>query len=88
MPKNLFTDLSSFSGRKKGSVEFQIFHLTDRVVKLTYHFRKHSKDYSSQRGLWKILGKRKRLLAYLSKSNFTSYEILINRLAIRGLEKN
>nr|YP_009922719.1 ribosomal protein S15 [Wiesnerella denudata]QNA49866.1 ribosomal protein S15 [Wiesnerella denudata] len=87
MSKNLFMDLSSISEKKKGSVEFQIFHLTNRVVKLTYHFKKHGKDYSSQRGLWKILGKRKRLLTYLFKTNFVSYENLINQLGIRGLKK-
>nr|QWW93243.1 ribosomal protein S15 [Lunularia cruciata] len=87
MSKNLFMDLSSISEKKKGSVEFQIFHLTNRVVKLTYHFQKHGKDYSSQRGLWKILGKRKRLLIYLFKTNFVSYENLINQLGIRGLKK-
>ncbi|KAG6539917.1 hypothetical protein Mapa_018758 [Marchantia paleacea] len=88
MSKNLFMDLSSISEKEKGSVEFQIFRLTNRVVKLTYHFKKHGKDYSSQRGLWKILGKRKRLLAYLFKTNFVSYENLIIQLGIRGLKKN
>nr|YP_009642855.1 ribosomal protein S15 [Reboulia hemisphaerica]QCP68472.1 ribosomal protein S15 [Reboulia hemisphaerica] len=88
MSKNLFINLSSISEKRKGSVEFQIFHLTNRVVKLNYHFQKHGKDYSSQRGLWKILGKRKRLLAYLFKTNFVSYENLINQLGIRGLKKN
>nr|QYB18355.1 ribosomal protein S15 [Sphaerocarpos texanus] len=87
MAKFFFMDLASISEKKKGSVEFQIFHLTNRVIKLTYHFKKHGKDYSSQRGLWKILGKRKRLLTYLFKTDFLTYENLINELGIRGLKK-
>nr|YP_009925636.1 ribosomal protein S15 [Phlegmariurus carinatus]QNH82424.1 ribosomal protein S15 [Phlegmariurus carinatus]WBV80321.1 ribosomal protein S15 [Phlegmariurus squarrosus] len=43
----------------------------------------HSKDYSSQRGLWKILGKRKRLLIYLRRKSILRYEKLINQLGIR-----
>ena len=72
---------------KGGSIESQIYRLTNRVVKLTYHLRKNGKDYSSQRGLWKILGKRKRLLVYLFKTNFTSYQDLTNQLGIRKLKK-
>lgn len=73
--------------KKEGSIESQIFCLTNRVVKLTYHFKTHSKDYSSQRGLWKILGKRKRLLIYLFKRNLSSYQDLTNQLGIRRLKK-
>nr|YP_005353005.1 ribosomal protein S15 [Mankyua chejuensis]ADZ48037.1 ribosomal protein S15 [Mankyua chejuensis]AJJ48668.1 ribosomal protein S15 [Mankyua chejuensis] len=68
---------------KEGSVEFQINNLTNRVLRLTFHLKQHSKDYSSQRGLRKILGKRKRLLAHLAKTNPIHYENSINRLGIR-----
>lgn len=88
MSKKSFVYLSSISQEKEGSTESQIFHLTDRVVRLTYHFRRHGRDYSSQRGLWKILGKRKRLLAYLFETNSTSYRDLTNRLKIRGLRRD
>nr|YP_009867235.1 ribosomal protein S15 [Amblystegium serpens]YP_009867727.1 ribosomal protein S15 [Hygroamblystegium varium var. humile]QKG04410.1 ribosomal protein S15 [Amblystegium serpens]QKG04902.1 ribosomal protein S15 [Hygroamblystegium varium var. humile] len=86
MSKKLYSDSSLFSKEQTGSMEFQISHLTNRVLKLTDHLKWHNKDYSSQRGLWKILGKRKRLLSYLSQTNLTSYENLINKLNIRKLK--
>nr|QWW92676.1 ribosomal protein S15 [Schistidium sp. 49138] len=86
MSKKLFIGSSLFSKEQTGSVEFQISHLTNRVLKLTDHLKLHSKDYSSQRGLWKILGKRKRLLSYLSQTNLPSYENVINKLSIRKLK--
>jgi small subunit ribosomal protein S15 len=88
MPKNSPIYLSPTLKKKEGSIESQIFRLTSRVVKLTYHFKKHGKDYSSQRGLWKILGQRKRLLAYLFKTNLTTYQDLTSELRIRRLKKN
>nr|YP_009943791.1 ribosomal protein S15 [Douinia plicata]QOD95588.1 ribosomal protein S15 [Douinia plicata] len=87
MRSNLLIYSSSMQKKKEGSIESQIFRLTDRVVKLTYHFKTHGKDYSSQRGLWKILGKRKRLLIYLFKTNLLSYQDLTNKLGIRRLKK-
>jgi ribosomal protein S15 len=79
--------LSLMLKKKEGSIESQIYRLTNRVIKLTYHFKKNGKDYSSQRGLWKILGKRKRLLVYLFEKNFTSYQDLTKELGIRRLKK-
>nr|AJB98510.1 ribosomal protein S15 [Helminthostachys zeylanica] len=76
------TSYSSFIS-EKGSVEFQIYHLTNRVLRLTLHLKQHSRDYSSQRGLQKILGKRKRLLVHLARNDTIRYENLINRLGIR-----
>jgi small subunit ribosomal protein S15 len=86
MSKKLFIGSSLLSKEQTGSVEFQISNLTNRVLKLTDHLKFHNKDYSSQRGLWKILGKRKRLLSYLSQTNLPSYENLINKLSIRKLK--
>ncbi|KAM3301234.1 ribosomal protein S15 [Capsicum chacoense] len=54
---------------KRGSVEFQVFNFTNKIRRLTSHLELHKKDYLSQRGLKKILGKRQRLLAYLAKKN-------------------
>ena len=68
---------------KKGSVEFQVFNFTNKIRRLTSHLELHKKDYLSQRGLRKILGKRQRLLSYLSKKNRICYKELINRLDIR-----
>nr|YP_010145351.1 ribosomal protein S15 [Aralia atropurpurea]QQN90937.1 ribosomal protein S15 [Aralia atropurpurea]QVH34477.1 ribosomal protein S15 [Aralia atropurpurea] len=67
----------------KGSAEFQVVSFTNRIRRLTSHLELHKKDYLSQRGLRQILGKRQRLLAYLSKKNRVRYKELIGRLDIR-----
>nr|AYC21356.1 ribosomal protein S15 [Aphyllon uniflorum var. occidentale] len=69
-----------------GSVEFQVLKLTTNIKKLTLHLELHKKDYSSQRGLIKILGKRQRLFAYLSKINREHYKKLIVELDIRDIK--
>ncbi|YP_005089631.1 ribosomal protein S15 (chloroplast) [Silene latifolia] len=88
MNKNAF--ISSISHEKKeenrGSVEFQVFCFTTKIRRLTLHLELHKKDYSSQRGLRKILGKRQRLLVYLSKKNRVRYKELIGELNIRELK--
>jgi len=87
MPKNDFIRSYPIHEEKEGSIESQIFRLTNRVARLTQHFQMHRKDYSSQRGLWKILGRRKRLLTYLLQTDVIGYRDLINRLEIRKLKK-
>nr|YP_010900583.1 ribosomal protein S15 [Duhaldea nervosa]WHS19256.1 ribosomal protein S15 [Duhaldea nervosa] len=67
----------------RGSVEFQVVNFTNKIRRLTSHLELHKKDYLSQRGLRKILGKRQRLLAYLSKKNRARYKELIGQLDIR-----
>jgi len=69
---------------KTGSTEAQIVFLTKRVIQLSSHLKSHKKDYSSQRGLKKILSKRKRLLIYLLNKNPSQYSNLIKQLQIRG----
>ncbi|TYJ48598.1 hypothetical protein E1A91_A01G074000v1, partial [Gossypium mustelinum] len=69
--------------RKQGSVEFQIVSFTNKIRRLTSHLELHKKDYLSQRGLRKILGKHQRLLSYLSKANKIRYKELICELDIR-----
>ena len=68
---------------KRGSVEFQVFNFTNKIERLTSHLELHRRDYLSQRGLRKILGKRQRLLVYLSKKNRVRYRELIGQLGIR-----
>jgi small subunit ribosomal protein S15 len=70
-----------------GSIETQIYLLTQKVARLSSHLKTHNKDYSSQRGLRKLLGKRKRLLSYLLKEDVLRYEDLLAHLRIRGLKK-
>ncbi|MGE5782149.1 MAG: 30S ribosomal protein S15, partial [Nitrososphaerales archaeon] len=73
MVKNSFISIISQEQEEKeenkGSVEFQVFSFTNKIRRLTSHLELHKKDFSSQRGLRIILGKRQRLLAYLSKKN-------------------
>nr|YP_009688138.1 ribosomal protein S15 [Platanthera chlorantha]QEE59426.1 ribosomal protein S15 [Platanthera chlorantha] len=66
-----------------GSVEFQVFHFTNKIRKLTLHLELHKKDFLSQRGLRIILGKRQRLLTYLSNKNKVRYKKLMDQLDIR-----
>nr|YP_009141286.1 ribosomal protein S15 [Lathyrus clymenum]AIL55811.1 ribosomal protein S15 [Lathyrus clymenum] len=85
MIKNSFIPVISQKKKEEnpGSVEFQVFNFTNKIRSLTSHFALHPKDYLSQRGLRIILGKRQRLLSYLSKKNKIRYKNLINRLGIR-----
>nr|QVX30631.1 ribosomal protein S15 [Camoensia scandens]UWV19112.1 ribosomal protein S15 [Camoensia scandens] len=85
MVKNSFISIISQEKKEKnpGSVEFQVFNFTNKIRKLTSHLELHRKDYLSQRGLRKILGKRQRLLSYLSKKNGIRYKKLKNQLGIR-----
>nr|QXI85565.1 ribosomal protein S15 [Metagentiana rhodantha]UAD90071.1 ribosomal protein S15 [Metagentiana rhodantha] len=82
MIQNILISISS-KEKNRGSVEFQILSFTNKIRKLTSHLELHKKDYLSQRGLRKILGKRQRLLAYLSKKNRAHYKELIGQLNIR-----
>nr|YP_009485194.1 ribosomal protein S15 [Barclaya kunstleri]YP_010391510.1 ribosomal protein S15 [Barclaya rotundifolia]AUD56381.1 ribosomal protein S15 [Barclaya kunstleri]UPX03454.1 ribosomal protein S15 [Barclaya rotundifolia] len=68
---------------KSGSVEFQVFNFTNKIERLTSHLELHRRDYLSQRSLRKMLGKRQRLLVYLSKINRVRYRELIGQLGIR-----
>lgn len=67
-----------------GSVDVQIAILTERINKLSEHLQKNKKDFSSRRGLLKMIGQRKRLLSYLMKQDNQRYRELIGRLGIRG----
>nr|YP_008994343.1 ribosomal protein S15 [Melianthus villosus]AGS13062.1 ribosomal protein S15 [Melianthus villosus] len=85
MAKNSFISVISQEKKKKnrGSVEFQVFSFTNKIRRLTSHLELHKKDYLSQRGLRKILGKRQRLLSYLSNRNRIRYKELISQFDIR-----
>nr|YP_009994408.1 ribosomal protein S15 [Cuscuta approximata]QNP08576.1 ribosomal protein S15 [Cuscuta approximata] len=83
MIKNLSLSTIYKNQQNRGSVEFQIWNFTNRIHRLTSHLKLHKKDYLSQKGLRKILGKRQRLLAYLSKKNKLRYKELIDKLEIR-----
>jgi len=66
-----------------GSAEVQVAMLTERINRLSSHLQGNKKDYSSRRGLLKMIGRRKRLLSYIAKKDFEKYRELIGRLGIR-----
>jgi small subunit ribosomal protein S15 len=67
----------------RGSAAVQIALLTARINGLTDHFRAHKKDHHSRRGLLMMVGKRRRLLEYLKKTDLTRYRQLIDELGLR-----
>lgn len=66
-----------------GSAEVQIAVLSDRVASLTEHLRDHPKDHASRRGLLKLVGKRRRLLDYLTRTDVERYRAIIAQLGLR-----
>ena len=66
-----------------GSPEVQIALLTNRITQLTDHLREHKHDESSRRGLLKLVGRRRRLLAYIRKKNYASFIEITDKLKIR-----
>jgi small subunit ribosomal protein S15 len=66
-----------------GSPEVQIALLTTRITELTEHLQTHKHDESSRRGLLKMVGRRRRLLAYLQRKDYASYVELSDKLNIR-----
>jgi len=66
-----------------GSPEVQVAILTARINLLTEHMKKNPKDFHSQRGLSKMVGHRKNLLAYLAKKDIERYRAIIKKLGLR-----
>ena len=66
-----------------GSAEVQIALLTKQIAELTDHLKHHPKDNHSRRGLLKMVGKRRRLLDYLSKNDKKSYTALVRKLGLK-----
>ncbi|WP_291258585.1 30S ribosomal protein S15 [Fusobacterium sp.] len=78
----IIKEFGKFEG-DTGSTEVQIALLTEKINHLTDHLRTHKKDFHSRLGLLKMVGQRKRLLAYLTKKDLEGYRSLIARLGIR-----
>ena len=86
MDKEKKTDITSkFQQRvgDTGSTEVQVALLTERINQLTEHMRANRHDYHSQRGLLKLVGRRRRLLTYLSREDVGRYRSLIAKLGLR-----
>lgn len=77
--------ISSFQHREgdTGSTEVQVAVLTERINRLTEHMMANRHDYHTQRGLLKLVGQRRRLLAYLSREDVGRYHSLIAKLGLR-----
>jgi small subunit ribosomal protein S15 len=66
-----------------GRTEVQVAVMSDRITDLTQHLRTHSKDHHSRRGLLMLVGRRRRLLRYLERSDVDRYRALIAELGLR-----
>ncbi|MFZ0390330.1 MAG: 30S ribosomal protein S15 [Calditrichia bacterium] len=77
--------INKFGGnpQNSGSTEVQIALITRRIMELTEHLKKNSKDHHSRRGLLKLVGQRRRLLNYLIKKDINRYRSLIQELGLR-----
>ncbi len=77
--------ISTFGGDAKntGSIEGQIAVLTERISGISKHLQSNKKDFSTNRGLLQLVGKRKRLLSYMQKHNLQGYRALIEKLGLR-----
>jgi len=85
MPFEKAATVEKYRTHKKdtGSSRLQVALLTERINYLTDHFRAHAKDHHSRRGLLKMVGKRRRLLDYLQKTDVAGYRQLIQDLGLR-----
>jgi small subunit ribosomal protein S15 len=72
------------SEKDTGSTRVQVAILTDRINYLTDHFRAHRNDHHGRRGLRMMVGKRKRLLAYLKRTDVAGYRQLVQDLKLRA----
>ena len=71
------------SGQDTGKAEVQIAIFTARIEELTQHLKPHVKDHSSRLGLLKLVGKRRRLLAYLRENHIDRYRAIVAELGLR-----
>jgi small subunit ribosomal protein S15 len=77
--------VTEFGGNAKntGSIDAQVALLTAEINEISNHLKSNKKDFSSNRGLMRKVGQRKRLLFYLSKHNLEGYRALIEKLGLR-----
>lgn len=80
--KNLITQYGTQQG-DTGSPEVQVALLTHRIAELNRHFEGHQKDHASRQGLLQLVGRRRKLLAYLKKTSAERYQKIISALELR-----
>lgn len=81
--KQELIDKHGKNGQDTGSTDVQVAMLTQRINDLTEHLRSHPKDHYSRRGLLKLVGRRRRFLTYLQKTDLEGYRALIKELGLR-----
>lgn len=83
LKKTVISD-NALSETDTGSAEVQVALLTARINQLTDHLREHKHDHHSRRGLFMMVGRRKRMLSYLVKTDIDRYRALVGKLNIRS----
>jgi len=86
LDKETKTQLIKDYGRKAsdtGSAEVQVAMLTEQINRLTEHMKNNKKDYSSDRGLMKMVGRRKNMLNYLKRTDINRYRDLVQKPGLR-----
>ncbi|HNT01159.1 MAG TPA: 30S ribosomal protein S15 [Candidatus Saccharicenans sp.] len=81
--KSKIIEDNQLSPADSGSPEVQVAIMTERINQLINHFQIHKKDYTSRRGLMRLVGQRKRLLEYLKETDKERYQKLIAKLNLR-----
>lgn len=81
--KKAVMDEHKLSDGDTGSAEVQIALLTKRIEQLSAHLKTNSKDFASRRGLLQMVGRRRRLLNYLQKSELSRYRAIVAKLGLR-----
>jgi small subunit ribosomal protein S15 len=81
--KSKIIEDNQLSPADSGSPEVQVAIMTERINQLINHFQIHKKDYTSRRGLMRLVGQRKRLLEYLKETDKERYQKLITKLNLR-----
>ncbi|MEX2288914.1 MAG: 30S ribosomal protein S15 [Mycobacteriales bacterium] len=80
--KTIMAEYATVEG-DTGSPEVQVAMLTKRIIGLTEHLKEHKHDHHTRRGLLALVGRRRRLLKYLEKTDIARYRSLIERLGLR-----
>lgn len=81
--KQAITERFGKDAQDTGSTAVQVAMLTQRINELSEHLQEHKKDHHGRRGLLTMVGKRKRLLSYLEKTDYEAYKALIAELGLR-----
>ncbi|MDQ3783389.1 MAG: 30S ribosomal protein S15 [Actinomycetota bacterium] len=81
--KTQLIEENALSEGDTGSPEVQVAVLSRQITQLTEHLRTHPKDHHSRRGLLRMVGRRRRLLAYLRREDIERYRALISKLGLR-----